>query len=463
MSEIKNIFIKIRWYLNKGNNRSKQLKKSLVSCLIIKIISVAISLLMIPMCINYINAEQYGIWLTLSTIVLWLGFFDIGLANGLRNKFAEAKAKGDTRLAKEYVSTTFFILSLIFGATWVIFMVLNRYIDWNVFFHISIKGTELNSLFSIIITYFCLQNIFKILSTVLLADQKPGWSSFFDMLGQLFALIIIWVMMQLIPGSLLKLGITLCFVPLVVWVIANFFFFKGSYKAYSPSIKSINKARIKDILNLGVKFFIIQIACVIQFQTANFIIAHFFSAVEVTNYNIVYKYFNVLAMTFTIFLSPFWSAITDAWTLKDMSWIKNTTQKYVIIATAFNICGLIMLIVAPVVIRFWVGKEIAGNIDNILLVLCYIYVAITLYTTLFVNILNGMGILRTQYILALISPIIYIAITYIFIDKFNLGTYSIYIALIASNINGFIAPFQYYKLIRKHHIKTNVNNVCIQN
>lgn len=83
----------IKDFFHKGDTRSVQLKKSIVSCLFIKVISVIISLLMVPMCIHYINAEQYGIWLTLSTMVFWLGFFDIGLSNGLRNKFAEAKAE----------------------------------------------------------------------------------------------------------------------------------------------------------------------------------------------------------------------------------------------------------------------------------------------------------------------------------------------------------------------------------
>ena len=38
----------------------------------------------------------YG--LTLSSIIGWFAFFDIGFGNGLRNKFAEAIAKGDHQL-----------------------------------------------------------------------------------------------------------------------------------------------------------------------------------------------------------------------------------------------------------------------------------------------------------------------------------------------------------------------------
>lgn len=50
----------------------------------------------------------------MSSIVGWFVFFDVGLTQGLRNRFAEARAKGDEELARNYVSTTYAILGIIF-------------------------------------------------------------------------------------------------------------------------------------------------------------------------------------------------------------------------------------------------------------------------------------------------------------------------------------------------------------
>ena len=52
-----------------------------------------ISLLLVPLTIDYLNPTQYGIWITLMSVIAWFNFFDIGLGNGLRNKFATAKAE----------------------------------------------------------------------------------------------------------------------------------------------------------------------------------------------------------------------------------------------------------------------------------------------------------------------------------------------------------------------------------
>jgi len=84
--------------ISKGHERSIKAKRNILISLIIKGLSISINLILVPLTITYINPSRYGIWLTLSSLVALFSFFDIGLSNGLRNKLAEAKAKGDIQL-----------------------------------------------------------------------------------------------------------------------------------------------------------------------------------------------------------------------------------------------------------------------------------------------------------------------------------------------------------------------------
>jgi len=124
MSFIKSKFNEILGLVTKGHERSVKAKKNILASFVIKGLGIAISLVLVPLTINYINPSRYGIWLTLSSIVGWFSFFDIGFGNGLRNKLAEAKAKGEEELAKIYVSTTYAILSIIIVLCWYFFSVL---------------------------------------------------------------------------------------------------------------------------------------------------------------------------------------------------------------------------------------------------------------------------------------------------------------------------------------------------
>lgn len=59
----------IRKYFNKSDQRTNVIKKNIVISFIYKMLSIALSLAIVPVTVNYVNGEQYGIWLTISSIV----------------------------------------------------------------------------------------------------------------------------------------------------------------------------------------------------------------------------------------------------------------------------------------------------------------------------------------------------------------------------------------------------------
>ncbi len=438
----------LKSYFTEGHERSIKAKKNILGSFMIKICSIGISLLLVPLTINYVNSSRYGIWLTLSSIVAWLSFFDIGLTQGLRNRFAEARAKNDDSIAQVYVSTTYALLAIIFVAIWVLFLIFNNFLNWSGILNIPVDmQSEVSMLAVIVFSYFCLSFVLKIITTILLADQKPAKSSLIDLLGQVFSLLFILILVKTTQGSLIKLGIALCISPLIVLIGANLIFFSGAYKKYRPVISLVRFKYAKDLFNLGVIFFIIQFAGIIQYQTANIIIARNFGTVDVTAYNIVYKYFSVLNMIFTIFIIPFWSASTEAYQKNDIQWIKNGIKKYNLVNILLALAGLVMLIFSGTVYRLWLGE---GKVDIAfsLSLWGFLYFNVLMFGGKYVNFLNGISALRIQFIACLISPFLYVAIAILLIRNYHLGVYSLFIASIIANFNGFIlAPLQYHKII----------------
>ena len=92
----------IRNLINRGQRRSIKAKKHILASFLIKGVSILTGFFMVPLTIGYVHKEQYGIWLTLSSVVAWFSFFDVGLGHGLRNKLAVALAKNDLDKAKTF-------------------------------------------------------------------------------------------------------------------------------------------------------------------------------------------------------------------------------------------------------------------------------------------------------------------------------------------------------------------------
>jgi O-antigen/teichoic acid export membrane protein len=172
---------------------------------------------------------------------------------------------------------------------------------------------------------------------------------------------------------------------------------------------------VKDLIGLGLQFFILQIACLIIFSTSNILISHLFSPNEVTPYNIAFKYFNVIIMFFGIIMSPFWTAITDAYVRKERIWIEKNINRLMKIEVVCIVCVIFMVFISKYVFSIWIGDII--EISYSLSISLAIYTIINLWNQIFASVSNGTGRLKVQLFCSILAAITYIPIA-IFLSKF---------------------------------------------
>jgi O-antigen/teichoic acid export membrane protein len=434
-------------YFTKGHQRSLLAKKNIAASFIIKGLNIIVGLILVPLTINYLNQTKYGIWITLSSIITWFGFFDIGLGNGLRNRFAEALATGNKELAKVYVSTTYAIVILIIAFVLVLFYIVNPFLNWNKILNAGqdvALNKELSLLALVVFTFFSFSFVFKLITTILTADQKPAKAAFFDLLSKLIALGLIFILIRNNKGSLLYLGTVLSASPVFVLFLSSLWLFSGQYKAYRPSFKSIDFSRAKGLFNLGIIFFLIQIAAVLLYQTNNIIISQLFGPEQVTPYNVALRYFSVLMMGFSIIITPFWSAFTEAWVKKELAWIRNIMRKLIILWGILLLLGIIMLLCSKWIYGIWVGDKISINFS--LSAIIGAWILLNTWNGIFGQFLNGVGKIKIQLILGFIAALLNVPLA-IFLGK-RLGVEGVLVAnLLVLSIGVWIYPLQYYKIV----------------
>lgn len=409
--------------------------------------SIACHLVMVPLVLHYVNADIYGIWLTLSSMVAWISFLDIGINNGLKNKLAEALAHDDTALAKQYVSTTYALLSLIFMPALVILLMVTPLVHWHEVLNVPAASADgLSIAVAIIIAYFCINFILSTINVVLMAVQRPAYSSCLNLCQQLLSLAIIALFTFMTKGNLVLLCIGLCVAPIVVVSLFNIFFFGRRYRQIAPSLGSVRFSLAPALLRLGVRFFIIQIAGIVQYQMVNFLIIRHYGSAEVTAYNIAFKYFNVLYMVWGILVTPIWAAVTDAVTKGEISWIVTTVKHYQRLFCLFVVGDIVLLLLSPVAYDWWVGSAVEVSFSISLWVM--IFHITMMFGMVYVNVLNGLGLLNVQTIACLCSPVLFLALCTL-LRRYGMGVESIIIASVAANFNGLIlAPIQYHLYVK---------------
>lgn len=395
--------------LFQGDSRTIKAKKNILGSLGLKGISILISLQVVPMTIHYINPIKYGIWLTLSSIITWISYFDLGFAHGFRNRFAEAQASNNITLAKKYVSTTYAILFLLFTSIFIIAAIISHFVSWSKILNVDASlDQELHTVFLILLFFFCTNIVASIFTTLLTADQKPALASVIQTGGQFLAFIIIFILTRTTDGNLVYLAFSYTGIPCILLVITSIIYlYFGKYKQYKPEIKDVDLNLVKDILNLGGQFFIIMISMLLIFQLINIIISRVEGPEVVTQYNIAYKYFNVLSMLATIVLTPFWSAFTEAYTVKDFTWMKKTQQK---LERLWLICiptSVIMVLCAPYIYQWWIGNIYVPN--DISIIVC-LYFLFQILGNIYMYLINGIGKVRIQLMIYVLFAIISIPV-----------------------------------------------------
>lgn len=433
--------------LNSGNIRSVKARKNIFFSFGIKAISIVIGFIFVPLLVNYLGTAEYGIWITLSSIVAWLNYFDIGLGNGLRNRFAESLARGERKLARIYVSTTYAALSMIFGIFFVIFLVVNPLLNWSLILNApaSLQG-ELSTLVTITVGFFLLRFIFKLVSIIITADQRPGISNTFDPLSNILALSAILVLMKTTESSLINLGLVLGAAPVLVLAAASLYFFTHDYKEFRPSFKLINFRYFKDLAGLGIQFFIIQVTVVVIMSTNNLIIAQVVGPEAVASYNIAYKYFGLISMGFVIITNTYWSAYTEAYVKKDFEWIRRVTGNLIKMWAGVVVVVALMLFVADDFYMLWVGEKI--KVPFMLSAYTALFILIYVWYSIFTYFINGTGKIKLQLITSVTVAILNIPVSIFFAVGLGMGAAGVILGSCVTYLPGAIlAPLQYHRII----------------
>lgn len=440
-----------------GHKRTVKAKKNIIASIFIKGANIVVGFLMVRMTLEYLDQTKYGIWLVLTSIIGWISFFEIGLGGGLKNRLAVALAKNDYKLGKIYVSTTYAILTIIISIVAFIFIISNTFIDWTEVLNTDISySEELSTLVLVVFNFFFIQFVLNMISIILKADQRPALADSFQSIGKLISLVLIFILIKLTlrsndsEGSLIYLGWILSASPVIVLIIASVYLFKTDYKKIRPSLDFVKFEYAKDLLNLGFKFFFIQLSMIVIFQSSSIIIAQFYGPSEVTPYYISDRLFSVIMLIFTIVASPFQMAFTEAWVKNDITWIKNIVTKLFLMWSSLVLLAIVLYFISDPFFDVWIGKDKMKTIliSDKLKISQLIYFLLFSLGGVFNMFINGVAKVSIQMYSHLIGAIIFIPITFFFIKYLNWGIESVVIGgIIANFYYPIVAPIQYYKLI----------------
>ena len=164
--------------------------------------AILVNFLPVPLLLDIFDKEQYGIWLTITSIVTWFALCDIAPGNGLRNKPTESLTQKEQVRSKQLVSTTYIAMTVSFTSLGLLFIGISHLIDFrSLINNYSLPQEYIRNLAIVVFTIFALRSIFQLLGIICIAWQKPSVNNLIFTTGNTLALISLIVLKQCISHN----------------------------------------------------------------------------------------------------------------------------------------------------------------------------------------------------------------------------------------------------------------------
>ncbi len=349
-----------------NNERYRKAMLNTATSVIAKGISIITGFVSVPLTINYLGVERYGLWMTIISFTMALKFADLGLGNGLINTLSKTFGTNDREEAKKAVSSVFFILLAVASFLLIIFSLFYTSLPWGSIFNVrtEIAINESGPSAAVFFICFILNIPIGIVQRIQRGYQEGYIFNLWETVGNILSLV------ALLFAIYFKLGLPLLIlaiagIPIIVRSINMFFQFFYVRKWIKPRLGLFDIQIAKRLLNTGIVFTIITLANILGSSVDNIIIAQYMGASFVTEYSIVQKLYSILFIV-TFITAPFWPAFGEAFALADYSWAQRAFYKIQLLSfwVTIMIC-LPLVLFGQFLIKIWVGTEVIPSLTLI--------------------------------------------------------------------------------------------------
>lgn len=426
------VLIKKNKYLTNFTKDKREFSINIFYSFLAKGVSLLVTFLSVPLFLSYLGKETYGVWLAIFSVISWMSFFDLGLGNGLRNHLTHTFADNDTKKAQEYISTAYCVLSffIIFSIGFLQLGVF--FVDWFKVFKPTVEIKEnFNIIVSISLWGFGFFLITKLIISIMQSLKQTGKGDLLLAVANFISLILLYFFSLLETENRLY---TVAWIfswttPIFLLLFSIYYLVFKNYK-YRPLFRKFKKSLAKDIFGLGLAFFGAQFLVLILNQSSSIIIIQVLSPTDVTIYSIAARLFSVYSIIIGLISTNLLPYFTEAGAKNDVLKMKKTIIvffKFLLLLT-FIFC--IVLFFSKIIIKYWTANQI--EIPFELLALHFLLVIVGGINSILVTTLNGVGKIKEQLPVYLLSVILFIPLSFYLGKEFGLS--GIVIATIISQL-----------------------------
>lgn len=411
-------------------------------------------LITFPIIINGLGPSVTGVWLTIGSLLAWMWMCDLGIGQGLMNRLSTQIARGTKSRQISFIFSTGFITQfLVISIATLVILVVNRYINWTYVFGYRDQSIDINfnRLIEIVVILSAISMQFQIASTAFRSMGNGDIYSLWVGMGNLVLILMLFGLknsyLDIERVALITIGIK------AIAQICAFFHLLYKYPIFKPKCKYFHKSFLKSMVQVSGWFLLAQVGGLLMQNSQNIIISHAINVSEVPIFSIIFRIASIPILIYMLIMSGLMPAYREAQSKNDWKWVYAIFIKSLKISVPIFLFSLALLLLTPIIIKIWIGKEYDPSIYVIIWLIIYILVNTigTCLSALAYSFSNP----RIASICALTYGIGMLFIGYKSAEKYGLSGLCAYMAIGQLFLN--IIPLGIYIKYKFKNLKINVN------
>jgi O-antigen/teichoic acid export membrane protein len=404
---------------DQGQLRYQRIIHSTIAATVARGVNLFVSFISVPLAVGYLGRERYGVWITISSLLIFLSFTDFGLGSSLLNALSDAHGRQDRDQAKRYVASAFWLLAIMAVVLWLPFAASSHWITAQLFSADSSILAEAFPAVLIAITIFFLNFPLNLYTQVLTAFQQRtivNICAIVTSIGNLLAIIGVVAL----KGGLVWLVLAYSGCGFVVSIVTSTWLYFYAKPWLRPSITSVDASMMRNLFGTGWKFLVISIFWIVNLQADNLIISHFLGPGEVTPYSIAYRLLSYAVIFQSFAVVALWPAYTEAKARNDTTWIRRAFKANLIFSIVSSLPLTILFVVfGQNIIRVWAGPAAVPQFPLLVWMAIWNMMLATLSSGTFL--LNALGRLTGMTVYGTVTAIANIVLSIILVQRWGVN------------------------------------------
>jgi len=341
----------------RSHERHRRILLSSTTNMAVKSLALLVNLAVVRLALGALGKDQYGLWVAITSFVVWASLLDFGVLNGLVNAISEAHGKNDRDAVVGYVSTAFYLLVGISAAVLVALGIAASRVDWSSLFTATGIVPDQTLRWSVMAAAIPIVAAFplSVVRQIYAGLQKTYVGNLFAAFGSVLTLgataVAVWLRAEL-PLLVLTLGVG----PFISGMLNLAYLWKFEMPWIAPRIGRVSRSAMGRLLQSSVPLFLYQLGALLVNNSQPLLLAHLANLSTVADYSLLLRLCGGIVSLVILSTSPFFPAFREAFERGDTGWVRVSFRRMVALrmVLAFG-AGAVLMLAGNEVLRLWLG------------------------------------------------------------------------------------------------------------